>query len=95
MAPRPHSPGLPRETVVGTRWIGAGEDGGVLWSGGCTLTLRYVCPPQTDRHTVLFFFQLYSLFLTAAAGHLTAGHNNVGAWADAMLAGTQAMKRLP
>lgn len=54
-----------------------------------------VFPPQTDSHTVLFFFQLYSLFLTAAAGHLTAGHNNVGAWADAMLAGTQAMKRLP
>ncbi|CAF94050.1 unnamed protein product, partial [Tetraodon nigroviridis] len=36
---------------------------------------------------------LYSLFLTAAAGHLTAGQNGAAAWADAMLAGTQAVKR--
>uniref|UniRef100_A0A674PCD0 Triokinase/FMN cyclase n=1 Tax=Takifugu rubripes TaxID=31033 RepID=A0A674PCD0_TAKRU len=36
---------------------------------------------------------LYSLFLTAAAGHLTARRSSAAAWADAMLAGTQAMKR--
>lgn len=51
--------------------------------------------PQTDHIlSSLSLLQLYSLFLTAAAGHLTAGQNSVAAWVDAMLAGTQAMKRL-
>ncbi|XP_070849189.1 triokinase/FMN cyclase isoform X2 [Chaetodon trifascialis] len=36
---------------------------------------------------------LYSLFLTAAAGHVTEGRSNAAAWASAMHAGTQAMKR--
>ncbi|XP_060888046.1 triokinase/FMN cyclase isoform X2 [Labrus mixtus] len=36
---------------------------------------------------------LYSLFLTAAAGHVTVGRSNAAAWANAMHAGTQAMKR--
>ncbi|KAM8747303.1 triokinase/FMN cyclase [Acanthopagrus schlegelii] len=36
---------------------------------------------------------LYSLFLTAAAGHVTEGQSNAAAWASAMHAGTQAMKR--
>ncbi|XP_029310771.1 triokinase/FMN cyclase isoform X2 [Cottoperca gobio] len=36
---------------------------------------------------------LYSLFLTAAAGHVTEGQSNAAAWATAMHAGTQAMKR--
>ncbi|XP_041635559.1 triokinase/FMN cyclase [Cheilinus undulatus] len=36
---------------------------------------------------------LYSLFLTAAAGHVTEGRSNAAAWANAMHAGTQAMKR--
>ncbi|XP_076023789.1 triokinase/FMN cyclase [Genypterus blacodes] len=36
---------------------------------------------------------LYSLFLTAAAGHVTEGRNNPAAWASAMHAGTQAMRR--
>lgn len=60
-----------------------------------TLVLHDVSPQwQTDRQIVLFVFQLYSLFLTAAAGHLTARQSSAAAWADAMLAGTQAMKRL-
>ncbi|XP_034531882.1 triokinase/FMN cyclase isoform X2 [Notolabrus celidotus] len=36
---------------------------------------------------------LYSLFLTAAAGHVTEGRSNAAAWATAMHAGTQAMRR--
>ncbi|XP_034713029.1 triokinase/FMN cyclase isoform X1 [Etheostoma cragini] len=36
---------------------------------------------------------LYSLFLTAAAAHLTEGQNNAAAWASAMHAGTQAIRR--
>ncbi|KAG7496603.1 triokinase/FMN cyclase [Solea senegalensis] len=36
---------------------------------------------------------LYSLFLTAAAGHVTEGRSNAAAWAAAMHAGTQAMRR--
>ncbi|XP_037615618.1 triokinase/FMN cyclase [Sebastes umbrosus] len=37
---------------------------------------------------------LYSLFLTAAAGHVTMGlQDNAAAWAGAMHAGTQAMRR--
>ncbi|XP_076580844.1 triokinase/FMN cyclase isoform X2 [Chaetodon auriga] len=36
---------------------------------------------------------LYSLFLIAAAGHLTEGRSNAAAWASAMHAGTEAMKR--
>nr|XP_046236999.1 triokinase/FMN cyclase [Scatophagus argus] len=36
---------------------------------------------------------LYSLFLTAAASHVTEGRSNAAAWANAMHAGTQAMKR--
>ncbi|KAJ4948768.1 hypothetical protein JOQ06_020291 [Pogonophryne albipinna] len=36
---------------------------------------------------------LYSLFLTAAAGHVTEGQSNGAAWATAMHAGTQAMKK--
>nr|XP_033465686.1 triokinase/FMN cyclase isoform X2 [Epinephelus lanceolatus] len=36
---------------------------------------------------------LYSLFLTAAAGHVTEGRSNAAAWARAMHAGTQAMRR--
>ncbi|XP_056156247.1 triokinase/FMN cyclase [Lampris incognitus] len=36
---------------------------------------------------------LYSLFLTAAAGHVTEGRSNGAAWANAMHAGTQAMRR--
>ncbi|CAJ1085811.1 triokinase/FMN cyclase [Xyrichtys novacula] len=36
---------------------------------------------------------LYSLFLTAAAGHVTEGRSNAAAWAKAMHAGTQAMRR--
>ncbi|KAM6959779.1 triokinase/FMN cyclase [Tautogolabrus adspersus] len=36
---------------------------------------------------------LYSLFLTAAAGHVNAGRSNAAAWANAMHAGTQAMRR--
>uniref|UniRef100_A0A4W6CHY0 Triokinase/FMN cyclase n=1 Tax=Lates calcarifer TaxID=8187 RepID=A0A4W6CHY0_LATCA len=36
---------------------------------------------------------LYSLFLTAAAGHVTEGRSNAAAWASAMHAGTQAMRR--
>ncbi|XP_022073254.2 triokinase/FMN cyclase [Acanthochromis polyacanthus] len=36
---------------------------------------------------------LYSLFLTAAAGHMTEGRSNAAAWAAAMHAGTQAMRR--
>ncbi|XP_040039119.2 triokinase/FMN cyclase isoform X2 [Gasterosteus aculeatus] len=36
---------------------------------------------------------LYSLFLTAAAGHVTEEQSNAAAWARAMHAGTQAMRR--
>ncbi|KAG7233380.1 hypothetical protein INR49_007110 [Caranx melampygus] len=36
---------------------------------------------------------LYSLFLTAAAGHVTEGRSNAASWASAMHAGTQAMRR--
>uniref|UniRef100_A0A8P4GHL0 Triokinase/FMN cyclase n=1 Tax=Dicentrarchus labrax TaxID=13489 RepID=A0A8P4GHL0_DICLA len=36
---------------------------------------------------------LYSLFLTAAAGHVTEGRSNAAAWASAVHAGTQAMRR--
>uniref|UniRef100_A0A3B5LFP4 Triokinase/FMN cyclase n=1 Tax=Xiphophorus couchianus TaxID=32473 RepID=A0A3B5LFP4_9TELE len=36
---------------------------------------------------------LYSLFLTAAAGHVTEGKTNGAAWAAAVHAGTQAMRR--
>ncbi|XP_067435385.1 triokinase/FMN cyclase [Thunnus thynnus] len=36
---------------------------------------------------------LYSLFLTAAAGHVTEGRSDALAWASAMHAGTQAMRR--
>ncbi|XP_059932986.1 triokinase/FMN cyclase [Gadus macrocephalus] len=36
---------------------------------------------------------IYSLFLTAAAGHLTEGLSHAGAWANAVHAGTQAMMR--
>ncbi|CAG5929407.1 unnamed protein product [Menidia menidia] len=36
---------------------------------------------------------LYSLFLTAAASHVTEGQSNAAAWASAMHAGTQAMRR--
>uniref|UniRef100_A0A667YR46 Triokinase/FMN cyclase n=1 Tax=Myripristis murdjan TaxID=586833 RepID=A0A667YR46_9TELE len=36
---------------------------------------------------------LYSLFLTAAAGHVTEGQSNATAWARALHAGTQAMRR--
>ncbi|XP_008286974.1 triokinase/FMN cyclase isoform X2 [Stegastes partitus] len=36
---------------------------------------------------------LYSLFLTAAAGHMTEGRSHAAAWAAAMHAGTQAMRR--
>uniref|UniRef100_A0A7N6FD09 Triokinase/FMN cyclase n=1 Tax=Anabas testudineus TaxID=64144 RepID=A0A7N6FD09_ANATE len=36
---------------------------------------------------------LYSLFLTAAAGHVTETQSNAAAWASAVHAGTQAMRR--
>ncbi|XP_074555226.1 triokinase/FMN cyclase isoform X2 [Halichoeres trimaculatus] len=36
---------------------------------------------------------LYSLFLTAAAGHVTERRSNAAAWATAMHAGAQAMRR--
>ncbi|KAJ3585512.1 hypothetical protein NHX12_014231 [Muraenolepis orangiensis] len=36
---------------------------------------------------------LYSLFLTAAAGHVTEGQSHARAWANAMHAGTEAMRR--
>ncbi|KAL4007461.1 hypothetical protein ACER0C_001313 [Sarotherodon galilaeus] len=36
---------------------------------------------------------LYSLFLTAAAGHVTEGRSDAAAWANAMNAGTEAMKK--
>ncbi|KAM6909422.1 triokinase/FMN cyclase [Xenentodon cancila] len=36
---------------------------------------------------------LYSLWLTAAAGHVTEGRSNAAAWASAVHAGTQAMRR--
>ncbi|KAI9524323.1 hypothetical protein NQZ68_018005 [Dissostichus eleginoides] len=36
---------------------------------------------------------LYSLFLTAAAGHVTEEQSSAAAWATAMHAGTQAMKK--
>nr|XP_061810852.1 triokinase/FMN cyclase-like [Nerophis lumbriciformis] len=36
---------------------------------------------------------LYSLFLTAASGHMTEGRSNAAAWANAMHAGLQAMRR--
>ncbi|XP_003457392.1 triokinase/FMN cyclase [Oreochromis niloticus] len=36
---------------------------------------------------------LYSLFLTAAAGHVTEGRSDAVAWANAMNAGTEAMKK--
>lgn len=39
-------------------------------------------------------FQLYGLFLTSAAGHMTSkGRSDAAAWAGAMQAGTQAMRR--
>lgn len=97
VAAGPHGPWLPWETVVSTCWFGAGEDGGFLWSGGFNAQIVQLLftTPQTDHIlSSVFLFQLYSLFLTAAAGHLTAGQNSVAAWANAMLAGTQAMKRL-
>lgn len=96
MAARPHSPRMPWETVINTCWTGAREDGGVLWSGGFSAHIALGLPPR-DRHTGIlsssFLLQLYSLFLTAAAGHLKVGQNSAAAWADAMLAGTQAVKR--
>ncbi|XP_030018024.1 triokinase/FMN cyclase [Sphaeramia orbicularis] len=36
---------------------------------------------------------LYSLFLTAAAGHMTGNQSGTAGWADAVHAGTQAMRR--
>lgn len=42
---------------------------------------------------MLSLFQLYSLFLTAAAGHVTEGRSNAAAWVTAMNAGTEAMKK--
>lgn len=94
MAARPQSPRLPWETDVSTRWTGAGEDGGVLWSGGFYVcNIMFTTQRQTGILSSLFLFQLYSLFLTAAAGHLTAGQNCAATWADAMHAGTQAIKR--
>lgn len=36
---------------------------------------------------------LYSLFLTAAAGHMTGGRQDAATWAGAMHAGTEAMRR--
>ncbi|XP_034424757.1 triokinase/FMN cyclase [Hippoglossus hippoglossus] len=36
---------------------------------------------------------LYSLFLTAAAGHVAEGRSDAAAWASAVHAGTQAMRR--
>ncbi|XP_057709798.1 triokinase/FMN cyclase [Corythoichthys intestinalis] len=36
---------------------------------------------------------LYSLFLTAASGHMTEGRSHAAAWANAMHAGLQAMRR--
>ncbi|KAF7231671.1 triokinase/FMN cyclase isoform X2 [Nothobranchius furzeri] len=36
---------------------------------------------------------LYSLFLTAAAGHVTEGRSDAASWARALHAGTQAMRR--
>ncbi|XP_068611693.1 triokinase/FMN cyclase [Brachionichthys hirsutus] len=36
---------------------------------------------------------LYSLFLTAAAGQMSEGRSNAASWANAMHAGTQAMRR--
>lgn len=72
--------------------------GGSSGAVGFYICIALCFPPvtdrQTDRHIVLFVFQLYCLFLTAAAGHLTARQSSAAAWADAMLAGTQAMKRL-
>uniref|UniRef100_A0A8C3AGM1 Triokinase/FMN cyclase n=1 Tax=Cyclopterus lumpus TaxID=8103 RepID=A0A8C3AGM1_CYCLU len=48
---------------------------------------------HTHTHLNLCVCQLYSLFLTAAAGHVTEGQSNAAAWAGAMHAGTQAMRR--
>lgn len=53
----------------------------------------YTIFTHTHTHSSSCVFQLYSLFLTAAAGHMTEGRSNVAAWASAMHAGTQAMRR--
>jgi len=47
----------------------------------------------THTHLSACVCQLYSLFLTAAAGHVTEAQSNAAAWASAMHAGTQAMRR--
>lgn len=46
------------------------------------LTVSLLCPSQ-----------LYSLFLTAAASHVTEGQSNAAAWTAALHAGTEAMRR--
>lgn len=53
----------------------------------------YAIFTHTNIHSSSCVCQLYSLFLTAAAGHVTEGRSNAAAWARAMHAGTQAMRR--
>lgn len=95
MATRPRGPWLPWKTINSSRQIGAGEDGRVF-RGGWFLIFRLeslYTPTHTDICSSSCVFQLYSLFLTAAAGHLTEGRGSAAAWADAMHAGTRAMRR--
>lgn len=68
------------------------------WAGLQERLVSYVwitlsLPTQIRTHSSSHVFQLYSLFLTAAAGHVTEGQSNAAAWASAMHAGTQAMMR--
>ena len=58
------------------------------WHNCLSLSHSFVHIPTAHTHT-----QIYSLFLTAAAGHLTEGLSHAGAWANAVHAGIQAMMR--
>lgn len=90
-APRP---GLPWEAALSPGCSGAGEDGRDFRSG--LSRHSFLCMTNTHTHTVtlLCVFQLYSLFLTAAAGHLTGAESHAAAgWAAAMHAGMTAVRR--
>lgn len=87
----PGCPGRLLQVVAGLLQEKMGGSSGAVGLGNLPFWLKLI--HSLVNTNVVCVSQLYSLFLTAAAGHVTQDRSEAADWARAVHAGTQAISR--